>query len=260
MAGYKPNMEAFLRNANNQGLKRRLNVAEAFNFEDFSDEDIKKVLKSQVINAGFTCEPSTLDFAVEEISKKRMEEGFGNAGEAEQILTRAKLRRSQRISRNNPPVLDRNLLVREDFAGEETSLQKARDAFAGLDNIEHIEVIIDKLEALVQTAKEEGKKPHEVLADCHMLFLGPPGVGKTTCSKRFAQMFKQLELLPSDRFEYTTAGNLIDRYVGGTSNNTLEIMRKSKGGILFIDEAYAMLPGKGNWYVFPYLFLLRFYA
>lgn len=61
-------------------------------------------------------------------------------------------------------------------------------------------------------------------------------------------MLKQLEVLPSDRFEYTTAGQLIDRYVGGTSNNTTEAMRRAKGGILFIDEAYGMLPSKGNWF------------
>lgn len=55
--------------------------------------------------------------------------------------------------------------------------------------------------------------------------------------KRFAKMFKQLNLLPSDRFEYTTAGNLIDRFVGGTGNNTVEAMRRAKGGVLMIDEA-----------------------
>jgi hypothetical protein len=47
-------------------------------------------------------------------------------------------------------------------------------------------------------------------------------------------MFKQLNLLPSDRFEYTTAGNLIDRYVGGTGQNTLEAMRRAKGGYVYV--------------------------
>jgi len=140
------------------------------------------------------------------------------------------------------------MLIKSDFAGEETSVQNARDAFAGLEHIDHITSVIDRLEAMVETAKEEGKRPHDVLSDCHMLFLGPPGAGKTEAAKRFAKMLMQLELLPTDRFEYTTAGNLIDRYIGGTGNNTLEAMRRAKGGVLFIDEAYAMLPGKGNWF------------
>lgn len=179
MAGYKPQMDQFFRNANNEGLKRRLNLSEAFFFEDFTDEDIKKVLKMQIVNTGFTCEPSTLDFAVRTISKKRMEEGFGNAGEAEQILTRAKLRLSARVSKMLAgSVVNMKLLIDDDFAGEETSAEKAREAFAGLENMEHVEYIVDKLEAMVATATEEGKKPHEEMANMHMLFLGPPGTGK----------------------------------------------------------------------------------
>lgn len=176
LGGYKPAMEQFFRNANNEGLKRRLNLGEAFMFEDFTDEQIKKVLKSQVVNAGLTCEPSTLDFAVKVISKKRMEDGFGNAGEAEQILTRAKLRISQRVSKD--PSTNFKLLLEEDFAGEETSSLKAREAFAGLEHIEHIEAVLSKFEAMVATATEEGRKPHEEMANMHMLFLGPPGTGK----------------------------------------------------------------------------------
>lgn len=176
LGGYKPAMEQFFRNANNEGLKRRLNLGEAFIFEDFTDEQIKKVLKSQVVNAGLTCEPSTLDFAVKVISKKRMEDGFGNAGEAEQILTRAKLRISQRVSKD--PSTNFKLLLEDDFAGEETSSLKAREAFAGLEHIEHIEAVLNKFEAMVATATEEGRKPHEEMANMHMLFLGPPGTGK----------------------------------------------------------------------------------
>ena len=72
LAGYKPQMEEMFRNCNNPGLKRRLNISEAFMFEDFSDEDIKKVLKAQIVSYGLACTPHTIDFAVSQISKKRM--------------------------------------------------------------------------------------------------------------------------------------------------------------------------------------------
>jgi len=149
LAGYKPQMEEMFRNCNNPGLKRRLNISEAFMFEDFSDEDIKKVLKAQIVNQGLACTPHTLDFAVSQISKKRMESGFGNAGEAEQILTRAKLRLSSRLSKGGVEPSNMKVLINDDFAGEETSVEKAREAFADLENIEHIEAVINKFEAMV---------------------------------------------------------------------------------------------------------------
>jgi len=131
-AGYKSQMEEMLRNCENPGISRRLNLAEAFIFEDFNDEEIKRVLKNQIVNAGLNVEPASLDFAVKEISKKRIMDGFGNAGEAEQILTRAKLKLSSRLSKAPAgSIRNMKLLIQEDFAGEETSVLKAREAFAG---------------------------------------------------------------------------------------------------------------------------------
>ena len=46
--------------------------------------------------------------------------------------------------------------------------------------------------------------------------------------------------------EVVTAANLIDRFVGGTGNNVKEAMKRAKGGILFIDEAYGMHPSNSG--------------
>ena len=247
LAGYRPQMEQLFRNVKNPGLKRRFNLGEAFNFEDFSNEDIKKVLKDQIVKAGFTVAPTTLDYAVRVIDKKRMEDGFGNAGEAEQILGRAKLRLSARLSGPNKPEKKFvNLLVESDFEGEPTSAENAVKAFGDLEFMDGILAVVDEFKGAVETAMEEGRSPQEVIANMHMIFHGPPGTGKTTCAKRFAVMFKELGLLPRGDIEYTTPSNLIDRYVGGTGKNTYEAMVRAKGGVLFIDEAYGMMPSRGN--------------
>ena len=107
-----------------------------------------------------------------------MEDGFGNAGDAEQILSRAKLRLSARLAKGDVPHHLRRLLVESDFAGAETSAEQAREAFSGLDFMDHIMELLEEFEASALNAKEEGKPPHEVLANMHMIFHGPPGTGQ----------------------------------------------------------------------------------
>jgi hypothetical protein len=175
MAGYQPQMEQLFRNVKNPGLKRRFNLGEAFYFDDFCDADIRKVLKRIIVQAELFAEGSVLDYAVSLISQKRMEEGFGNAGEAEQILNRAKLRLSARLS-SGKIIANMKELIKEDFEGEITSVEKARAAFDGLENIDHVMTVIQMYEAMCDVADQEGRPRHELLSDCHMLFLGPPGI------------------------------------------------------------------------------------
>ena len=55
LAGYKPQMDQLFRNVQNPGLKRRFNLGESFNFEDFSDNEIREVLKKQIACKLFVC-------------------------------------------------------------------------------------------------------------------------------------------------------------------------------------------------------------
>ena len=68
----------------------------------------------------------------------------------------------------------------KDFIKEEVDPDKARDAFSKLYNMEHIQEVLDDLEAIIIEATQEGRDPADILADQHMVFVGPPGTGKTT--------------------------------------------------------------------------------
>jgi hypothetical protein len=67
------------------------------------------------------------------------------------------------------------------------------------------------------------------------------GTGKTTVAQRVGTIFKNLEILPRSDVEVVTAANLISRFMGNTGPNVVDAMRRAKGGILFIDEAYGMV-------------------
>lgn len=72
----------------------------------------------------------------------------------------------------------------------------------------------------------------------HLMFSGPPGVGKTTLARVLGRHFKDIGMLKQGHVVETTATELIGQYVGHTANNVRKAAEAAKGGILFIDEIY----------------------
>ena len=70
--------------------------------------------------------------------------------------------------------------------------------------------------------------------------------GKTTCARLMGKMFKMLGLLPDDEVFECTPKDLITGFVGQAGHKTTEILEKSRGGVLFIDEAYQLNPSRGG--------------
>ena len=73
-----------------------------------------------------------------------------------------------------------------------------------------------------------------------MLFTGNPGSAKTTCARLLAGILKDRGLLAGGEFVECGRGDLVGQYVGWTAKIVKEKFRKARGGVLFIDEAYAL--------------------
>ncbi len=74
----------------------------------------------------------------------------------------------------------------------------------------------------------------------HSVIEGPPGVGKTKLGKTLAQIYCALGIIPSSKFKYVKATDLIGDHVGATKHMTQAAIDEADGGVLFIDEAYAL--------------------
>lgn len=74
----------------------------------------------------------------------------------------------------------------------------------------------------------------------HMAFVGNPGTGKTTVARLYAELLQSSGLLPSNQVVETDRSGLVGEYVGHTEKKTKNVVSRARGGVLFIDEAYAL--------------------
>ena len=80
----------------------------------------------------------------------------------------------------------------------------------------------------------------------HMVFTGNPGTAKTTVARLFARIMKENGLLSKGQLVEVGRSDLVAKYVGWTAKTVQEKFQAAKGGVLFIDEAYSLVEGRGG--------------
>jgi stage V sporulation protein K len=78
----------------------------------------------------------------------------------------------------------------------------------------------------------------------HMMFKGNPGTGKTTVARLIGKLFLKMNVLSKGHLIEAERADLVGEYIGHTAQKTRDLIKKSLGGILFIDEAYSL--GRGG--------------
>ena len=96
----------------------------------------------------------------------------------------------------------------------------------------------------VRKLREENGLPNSAMS-LHMVFLGNPGTGKTTVARLMAGLYAAIGALSKGQLVEVDRSGLVAGYVGQTALKTQEVIQSALGGVLFIDEAYA-LNGKGD--------------
>lgn len=121
---------------------------------------------------------------------------------------------------------------------------KELDALIGLDEIK------ENVRTLVNLIKiQDERRAHDlpvVDIGLHQAYLGNPGTGKTTLARIIGRIYKASGRLSKGHLVETDRQGLVGGYVGQTAIKTQEKLNEAAGGVLFVDEAYALVPETGE--------------
>ena len=112
------------------------------------------------------------------------------------------------------------------------------DSLIGLSKIKHDVRELTDFVRIQKMRKEAGLK--SVPVSLHLVFTGNPGTGKTTVARIISRLYKEIGVLSKGQLVEVDRSGLVAGYVGQTALKTQEQISKAMGGVLFIDEAYAL--------------------
>ena len=115
------------------------------------------------------------------------------------------------------------------------------DGLIGLDSVKRNVHSLLHLQS-IQMEREKRGLPKIPMTN-HLIFTGNPGTGKTTVARLIARIYKKIGLLSTGNFVEVDRSGMVAGYVGQTAIEVKHVMDSAKGGVLFIDEAYALANG-----------------
>ena len=255
VAGYPKEMKHFI--DSNPGLKSRFK--QFYEFRDYLPQELLAIAKYACKEKEVVLSSLATDRIKELIVEafRNRDKSFGNARFVYDLMDKAKINMGLRImDEKNPDLADIDSLqtiIEEDIIKiksakikrlpqipiDDELLEEALNELDALTGINKVKAEINETIEVVKYYKGIGV---DVLNKFffHTVFIGNPGTGKTTVARILCKIYKALGIIERGHMVETDRQGLVAGFVGQTATKTKERIDEAMGGVLFIDEAYAL--------------------
>ena len=247
-AGYETEMQRFI-NAND-GLRSRFN--RYLNINDYTPDELLKIFKGFFKSYNMKITPEAEELVKKVIKERydRRTKTFANGREMRNLFDEARVRLSSRVLSLPKDMRTDDVittLTPADIPYEEKKTLSIDEIMADLNKLTGMTEIKTEVASLIDFLNEEkinsekGGKPTPL--SLHFVFTGNPGTGKTTVARILANVLKSIGLLSRGHLVEVDKSKLIGGAVGQSAIKTEQAVNDAMGGVLFIDEAYALTSG-----------------